>query len=532
MREFIAGLIFSILNAIGLKSIDKQFLFSYALIFIFASISALSLVFSMGTEASSINIAGQQRMLSQAITKELILVAQGLEDRSKLNKTIQRFEDNQHSLLDGNKELGISAVEDPQIRTQINHVEGLWDSYRQQAESYLTAPNNELLKIINKDSLTLLSEANKVVVAMATSANQAVQNQTYLAISMTVGILILVVFGRMFGLSVLMNQIRMLQEHLSFIGDGDYTHRLKIDHPETEIGLIFSAYNEMLTQTNEIMREVSRVAEQVSTDNGKVSDALAITEQGVRQQNSDIDQVASAMNEMSATVQEVASNSSQAAISAQQADQAARNGNDVVEKTTESINHLATQIDEASRVMGQLESDSQEVGSVLGVIRGIAEQTNLLALNAAIEAARAGDQGRGFAVVADEVRTLAQRTQESTEEIKNIIERLQSRSQEAVQVMEVSRNLAVSGVEQTDQASTALNDIVKSVDSITDMNTMIATAAEEQSKVAEEMDRNITNIASAANNTTDAAQLTVQAIEEISGEISCLHKLMSQFKTT
>ncbi len=531
MRDFIANLIFSLLNIIGLKSLDKQFLFSYFLIFAFASVSAISLMLSMGTEATSINIAGQQRMLSQAITKEVILVANGLEEKSQLNKTIQRFENNQHSLLNGNDNIGITAVDNIEIRQQINHVEKLWSEYHSKIEDYLRSPNEQLLITINKKSLTLLAEANNVVVAMADQANQSVVNQTYLAIFMTLGILILVVLGRMFGLSIVMNQIRMLQAHLKYVEKGDYTHKLKIAYPDNEIGQIFSAYNAMLKQTNELMRDISQIAGKVSEDNQKVSNALAITEQGVRQQNSDIDQVASAMNEMSATVQEVANNSLQAASSAEQADEAARNGSHVVEKSTQSINNLAQQIDDASKVMKELEDDSQEVGSVLGVIQGIAEQTNLLALNAAIEAARAGDQGRGFAVVADEVRTLAKRTQESTEEIKNIIDRLQGKSREAVHSMEVSSDLAVNGVEHTEQASQALSDIVQSVNSITEMNTMIATAAEEQSKVAEEMNRNITNIASAAGNTTDAAQLTVQATEEISQEIDNLHNLTTKFKT-
>jgi methyl-accepting chemotaxis protein len=183
-------------------------------------------------------------------------------------------------------------------------------------------------------------------------------------------------------------------------------------------------------------------------------------------------------------VQEVARNATEAAKAASHSDEEAQNGQAVVDRTINAIDALASEVDRAANVIHRLEQDSDKIGTVLDVIKGIAEQTNLLALNAAIEAARAGEQGRGFAVVADEVRTLASRTQQSTAEIQQMIERLQAGAQEAVSVMEDSRSRASDSVSSAQSAGQSLESITRSVASITDMNTQIASAADEQSALS------------------------------------------------
>ena len=193
---------------------------------------------------------------------------------------------------------------------------------------------------------------------------------------------------------------------------------------------------------------------------------------------------------------------------------------------------MSEQLNGAVSVMQQLDADSQEIGSVLTVITGIAEQTNLLALNAAIEAARAGDQGRGFAVVADEVRTLAQRTQESTEEIQKIIERLQLQSNKAVSVMQNSTEQAKTSATQTEEADVALKNIVSAVDSIVEMNTLIATAAEEQSQVANEMDQNISNISQASGETAQVASDVRDVSQSLTNQAHELLDLVGALKVT
>jgi len=202
----------------------------------------------------------------------------------------------------------------------------------------------------------------------------------------------------------------------------------------------------------------------------------------------------------------------------------------VVDETIAIINHLADDVEQGASAVNQLREDSENVGTVLDVIRGIAEQTNLLALNAAIEAARAGEQGRGFAVVADEVRTLAGRTQESTQEIQEMIESLQTGSKEAVELMTQSSEQTLSGVQQTGKAGEALTAIANEVERINDMNTQIASAAEEQSSVAEEINHNVVSISQVTSETAQGAEQTARASEDLANLATDLQNMVARFK--
>ncbi|WP_445261278.1 methyl-accepting chemotaxis protein [Pseudomonas sp. RL_15y_Pfl2_60] len=237
--------------------------------------------------------------------------------------------------------------------------------------------------------------------------------------------------------------------------------------------------------------------------------------QGSRDQFSRTDQVATAMHEMSATAQEVANHAGEAANAADDADRSAQQGEQVMQATIETITHMSQEIITTAEVIRQLEGDSSRISKVLEVIRGIAEQTNLLALNAAIEAARAGEAGRGFAVVADEVRTLAQRTAESTAEINQIISTVQTGASNAVRAIDSGQNLSNKGLEQVTQAGVTLQQITAAVEAIRDMNRQIATAAEEQTAVAEDISRNLTEITTIASENEKNVQRTESASKNL-----------------
>ena len=296
-----------------------------------------------------------------------------------------------------------------------------------------------------------------------------------------------------------------------------------------ELGQLGSAIDRMQGALAELVSEISGSVSQLSS---AVEEVSAISEQsaeGMASQQGEVSQVATAMNEMQSTVNEVSRNTTDAMGAAKQASRTSTQGNQVVRSAIGSIEQVSRQIEQAGSVVQQLETDSASISMVLDVIRGIAEQTNLLALNAAIEAARAGEQGRGFAVVADEVRSLAQRTQASTAEISKMIEVLQERTAEAGSAMQLSRQQMQESVELAREAGSSIDSINGAVTQITDMNTLIATATEQQNAVTEELNRSIVKIHTAADENAQGAQQTAQACVELSKLANTLHHMTQRF---
>jgi len=312
-------------------------------------------------------------------------------------------------------------------------------------------------------------------------------------------------------------------------GEGDLTRRLAYDKQD-ELGQLAGWFNRFLDKLQPIIAEVKR---SVQDARGTADQSAAIateTSAGMEQQYRQVDQVATASHEMSATAQDVARSAAQAAQAARDADQATREGLKVIDHTTRNIGELAADMSTAMTQVEGLAANSEKIGSVLEVIRGIAEQTNLLALNAAIEAARAGEAGRGFAVVADEVRNLAQRTQESVEETRVVIEHLQSGTEEVVGSMGNSYRQAQGSVEQVGQAVTALRQIGDAVTVISDMNLQIASAAEQQSAVAEEVNRNVSAIRTVTETLTGQATESAAISSQLNALATQQMKLMDQFR--
>jgi len=317
--------------------------------------------------------------------------------------------------------------------------------------------------------------------------------------------------------------IQQIQQNL------DLTRRVDCQSKD-EIGDASKAFNEMINQFHQGMEEVSQATEQIASATEETSVISGQTRRNISAQQLATEQVATAINQMTATVQEVTNNISQTAEAAHKAFEETTAGDEVVKQTVKSIRAFADQISEVAGAIHQLEQDSENIGTVVDVIKGIADQTNLLALNAAIEAARAGEQGRGFAVVADEVRTLAGRTQESTEEINQMVERLQSGSRQSVSLMNDSKEQIQEVVEQAKSAGNSLSNISSAVSQINEMSTQIATAAEEQVSVTEEINKNLMEINSMATQTAQGSEQTTQASDSLAELATKMRNLVSQFK--
>lgn len=312
-------------------------------------------------------------------------------------------------------------------------------------------------------------------------------------------------------------------------GDGDLTVRLP-EKGKDEVAEVAHHFNSFVGKIHDLVREVhasvgslASAAEQLS----RVSEQGHSTQQ---QQTQETDLVATAMNEMSTSFTDVAKNASEASEAANEMDVAAQEGSASVDEATQAISRLADQVRRSTEVIHKLSKDTENIGTVLDVINGVAEQTNLLALNAAIEAARAGDAGRGFAVVADEVRSLASRTQESTQEIHRMITELQEGAGQAVKVMDTSIKDTESTVHAAEKAGTSLVSIATAVERIRDMNHQMATAAEQQAAVAEEINQNITNLVNLCVESSDATGQTQSASGNLTDLAEQLQRLVGQFK--
>jgi methyl-accepting chemotaxis protein len=297
-----------------------------------------------------------------------------------------------------------------------------------------------------------------------------------------------------------------------------------------EITVMTRDFNSLVGDFRVLISEVNSALGTINDATKHLTETTAQTSSGMHEQLHEADMVATAATEMQATIQDISHNTEAAAQKAESTNSNAQQGRNEVDATIKHIMVLSDSLSGASDVVSQLEKDGETIGSVLDVIRGIAEQTNLLALNAAIEAARAGEQGRGFAVVADEVRSLAQRTQDSTQEIESIISTLQQRTREVVNIMEQCRAQGSESVLQAEKAGELLTSITTDVQTIMDMSTHIATAIDEQNQVASEVNKNVVRIRDIAQVASEHAQSNAQSSEEVSAQASVLHQAVAKYK--
>ncbi len=357
------------------------------------------------------------------------------------------------------------------------------------------AAGDKAVKGIDRAPTKLLEKAAASIALAAQTATDnslekaAVASMT--ALGVTVVALLVGVFALVFFLQrFVLRPMGVIVSSLDRLSEGDFTVEIDLQRKD-ELGRLAQSTRHIRDDLGELLGSIGTMAHDLDQAGTGLA---ALSEQNRLQLNNQQDgtsQVATATEELAATAKEVADSAAGAAEAATAAEQSTSSGMQVVQQAIESINLLENDVCKVNQVLQDLQGHSGAIGNVLNVIRGIAEQTNLLALNAAIEAARAGEQGRGFAVVADEVRSLAQRTQESTQEIQLTIEQLQEGAEAAVQAMEHGQGRVGEGVARTQEVDRSLQAIAASVATIVDMNAQIATAAEQQGIVAGDVSRNV-----------------------------------------
>ena len=312
-------------------------------------------------------------------------------------------------------------------------------------------------------------------------------------------------------------------------GGGDLTRRLD-DSRQDEAGTMARGYNQFVSHLSDLLQQVSNTGNELSSAIEEIDSQAKSMESEINEQVSRVEQIATAMHEMGMTAEEIAGSANNAAESAQAADSTVQQGNDSVVQTIASVSDMSEQLNSTSSMIKQLAEDARSIDTVVEVIRSVSEQTNLLALNAAIEAARAGEQGRGFAVVADEVRTLASRSHDSTEEIRNIIEKLQAKTEEVVTAISHSTDLSTRSQEEATLSGTHLESISESIGIMNDMNLQIATATGEQSNVVGEINPHVTAVADISRANSEIVQQTSIACSELRDKAAHLNDLVSRFK--
>jgi methyl-accepting chemotaxis protein len=386
---------------------------------------------------------------------------------------------------------------------------------------------------IDREPSTLLAESAYLIserVAQDTKHNLAVSgsvsrwaNGLIILGAIAVVLLVLLILRKS-----LVLPLAHINAHLSQLAEGNFRQPLRFSYTgelgrlSVSIQQVQQSIVEVITAVQNSMNSLSQASRSITQSSSSLASYADDTHQAT-------DQVSAAITEMSATVQEVAGNASGAANAAQSADNNARQGLTVMDNTLNAINQLSDEVNHVSAAMTQLENDTNRIGSVLDVIKSVAEQTNLLALNAAIEAARAGDQGRGFAVVADEVRSLAKRTQDSTAEIQQIIEAVQQGAARAMHAMKTSQEKTGVTLEMAGQAGQAINQITRSISAILGMNMQIATAAEEQSYTAEEINKNIGKVVGLISNLNRDAQQSAQIARQLDSTAKGLETQIAHF---
>ena len=484
--------------------------------------------------ASLINRANLEFKTQVQEWKNVLLRGANNADRSKYWSQFEASEAAVQATLQEISALDIDSAQQAEARQLMQKHQALGSAYRNSLRAFETSgleptAGDQAARGIDRDFSEHLSDLalrlNQQAQQQSVQINQAASSALWVGlVSLCVAAVLIGVLSQWLGNRRLVNPITHLIRQIEQLSLGRLGQPIK-SHRADELGTLARAANQLRDFLEDTFGQLKRSTGELDRASGELNTIATRMAQGSRDQFSRTDQVATAMQEMSASAVQVAQHAAEAAHAADDVDSNAQQSAAVMQQTIAAMQAMLQQINHTTEVIQRLEGDSSRIGKVLDVIQGIAEQTNLLALNAAIEAARAGEAGRGFAVVADEVRTLAQRTAESTSEIQQIINDVQTGAGEAVKAIASGQAQSENSMQQVNQAGERLQQITLAIEAVRDMNRQISTAADEQTSVAEDISRNITeitDIAAANQKEVDSTSRASQTLHELSGELGTL----------
>jgi methyl-accepting chemotaxis protein len=472
----------ALMERLGLRTIRRQFQFSFILTILFAFISGGVIWLNMSSSADAINVAGRQRMLSQRVAQEALLVKEGAAEPAQVRKTVELFERSHAALLEGSESMGLAGVQDPEIRQQLRDVRSLWQDYKDAVLAVAEDPDSAAMQRVSDMAPEILSEMDAAVDMMAARARAETQTRQWVSLAMIIAIVLLIGVDRNLGIRNLLNHVDRLRDRLTALSRGDFSQTLTVERADDEIGQIYTAYNEITRNQGQILASIREQSQELSTSSERLSDTAEEISRSGQSSSEGVGQVLQSAQEVNQVVQDVANN--------------IQSVSDAAHHSTESTQKGKEAVDQAAQRLGQLKETTGRVDEIIASIDNIAKKTDLLALNAAIEAANAGEAGQGFAVVADEVRKLADQTSQATSLVSSIMGEVQTYSDDSVSAM--------------DQVQAQMDDLLNSIEHTDQSANQIASAAEE--------------LAATMSETTDS-------MSEISGNVEQVAASVDEIKT-